>query len=130
MAMGGNLSHRQRNAFNTTRFCEDKIVAMMQRQAAAQVWKSKGGLTISSVRRPNKGKEPIVLADGQDLAFAKHPAYRREVPGKNSNLSCKRHRLMPLLVRTREDALQRDAEGECEKRLHVQMCLAAASARH
>src|SRR2546430_15463503 len=45
---------------------------------------------VAAVNRPDRKKEPRVVADGKQLAMTKSPAGRREVTGEQTHFSKKR----------------------------------------
>src|SRR5688500_3114952 len=113
MAVRRDLIDRQRDLFSPAGLGENEAVPLMDGNAPAKIGQSKRALAVSPVRRADDREKRFVLADREQLALAEHPSRRREVAREHPDLSniwlC--HQSTPL-VRTRENALQRDPEGQ------------------
>ena len=87
MAVRRDLLHRQRDLLGAAGLGEDEAVALVDRHPAAQVGQRERALAVAAVGRADQLEERLVLRDRQELAFAEHPAGRREVAGEHPDLA-------------------------------------------
>src|SRR5207247_10870149 len=87
----------QRDFFGAAVFREGEPVAVMKRDAAAQIGQGKGRFSIASVGGADQLKEGLVFRNGKQLSLAKHPAGGGKVACKDSNFSDVRlgHKVSP-----------------------------------
>src|SRR5882762_6242448 len=119
MSVCRNLLHGERHRFNTASLAQSEATTLMERKSATQVREGKGSLPIAAVGCADQGEQRIVLGDQEQLPFAKHPAGRSKIATEHSDFTNVGLCHVLSLVLRRENPLQRDAETQCQKRLHV-----------
>ena len=99
--------------------------------APSVIGQSKRRSTVASVYSPQKGKQRVILTDGQQLTIAKCPAARRKIARKKTDFANEGIQAAangPVIVSRGIDPLQSDDIVQGQVRLHICVSLAAARA--
>src|SRR5688572_24155835 len=131
----GDLLNRQRLLLRASHFSDLVSSSIwssthMNGNTTGQIWEVEGFLAVSAIGCADQLKEHFVLGYGHCLAFAEHPAIRREVTCEHSYFTYKWCHFRLLLVPRWEDALERNNKIQHQVGHHVVVRLAAPNARH
>src|SRR3982751_2234774 len=92
--MDRDLLNSERDRFHTSLLANLKgdatRRALMNRDAALQVWHGERLLSIAAVRSADELKKRVVFRDRHKLALAEHPADRREIETNEPNFAYER----------------------------------------
>ena len=99
MEMLGHLRLREGVRRLAASFAEGVCGTHVNRRAGLQVWQREVDSTIATERRPEQGKQRLILVDGQQLPVAQSPSFRRKTETHNPDFGQKRFsHPLPLLT--------------------------------
>src|SRR5271165_4430204 len=87
VSVGGYLTRRQSDRFNTTSLRLHEPRPHMDRKPASQVGQGEGALAVAAVRGADEVEEGLIFGDGEQLPLAEHPACWSEVASEHAYLT-------------------------------------------
>src|SRR6266536_1218643 len=87
MAMGVDLIDGQRDLLCAGCLPKGETVALVKRDAPAEVRQCERALTVAAIGRADQLKEHVELGDRQELPLTEHPPGRGKVSAEHANLT-------------------------------------------